>query len=344
MTVSRGRKFLFLILGNTRAVSALVCLLLLCGSSAAQAPASAAAHSGAPREQRITPAEILAEFEAPEDEPYRLGEGDEITVEIWGHPELSARHVIGPDGIISQSVAGSLRLAGLTRDEAVAEITQALNRYYKFLSVTLRVDKYTSNRILILGRVAKPGALQFDVPPTLLQVITEAGSLPIGGIGADKAALTRCAVFRGRDRVVWIDLRKLLKDANPAMNLRLRRNDIVYLPDADDQLVYVLGEVQRPGAMRLTPEMVLLDALAEAGGLTLNASADKIQLIRPSKGSSEILSLNQILSPNTKSNFSLEEGDIIYAPRRTLARFGYVLEKVNPITTYLLLGAALRPK
>ena len=194
------------------------------------------------KEKTISTAEIVRRFEGPQVNAYTLGEGDEISVDIWMHPELSGKHVVGPDGKITLPVAGVLTLAQLTREDAQAAVLQALSKFYTDLAVTLRVDRYTSFRIYILGRVSTPGALQFESQPTLLDVVTRAGALPIGGIGADKAGLGRCAIIR-RDQMIWVDLKALVSQGNFSLNIHLSRNDLVYMPDAGDQLVYVLGEV-----------------------------------------------------------------------------------------------------
>jgi len=41
-------------------------------------------------------------------------------------------------------------------------------------------------------------------------------------------------------------------------------------------------------------------------------------------------------------NSSLEEGDIIFVPKRGFARFGYVMQKASPISTFAILGNSLR--
>ncbi len=147
----------------------------------------------------ISTEDIVRQFEAPELVSYTLGKGDEITLEIWNHPELSGKHLVGPDGKITLPVAGVVSILDCTREEAQKKIAGAFATLYSDLAVTVRVDHYTSYRIFVLGRVGNPGALQFDSQPTLLDVITRAAVLPIGGIGADKAGLGRCAIIRGRD-------------------------------------------------------------------------------------------------------------------------------------------------
>jgi polysaccharide export outer membrane protein len=177
--------------------------------------------------------------------------------------------------------------------------------------------------------------------PTLLEVITRAGALPIGGIGAEKATLNRCAVIRGSDRMVWINLKALFSQGNLAYNIRLRRNDVIYIPDSDDQMVYVLGEVHHPGAFRLTPDMSMMDAFAQAGGPTKDASTNHMQLIRPVQSEKRTFTMKQITEPQREINAALQEGDIIFVPKRGLANFGYWIEKFNPIATVLILGAAV---
>jgi len=293
------------------------------------------------RSRAFTSAEILKSFDSPPDESYRLGDGDEISIDVWARPELTGKHQVGPDGRITMPLVGSMVIKDMTREEAAKAIASAYTNIYTNLSVSLRVDRYTSNRIYILGRVATPGLVHFDGSMTLLEAITRAGSLPVGGVGSEKAALTRCAVFRGRDQMAWIDLRSLMTGANLALNLRLRRDDIIYVPDADDQMVYVLGEVKTPGALHLTADMSLLDALSKAGGPTEDASTAKIHVVRPSKELDREFRLRDLLSPDPALNFALEEGDIIYMPKRRTGSVGYFLQKLGSISGLVVMGGAL---
>jgi polysaccharide export outer membrane protein len=293
------------------------------------------------KQKTLSTEAIIRQFEAPALVSYTLGKGDEITVEVWNHPELSGRHVVGPDGKITLPVAGVISVLDLTREDGQQTIAAAFAKLYSDLAVTLRVDRYTSYKIFILGRVGSPGALQFDSQPTLLDVVTRAASLPIGGIGADKAGLGRCAIIRGRDQMIWIDLKVLLSQGNLGLNIRLARNDLVYMPDAGDQLVYVLGEVQHPGAFRLTPDMSFLDAFTQAGGLTDDASQDKIAVVRTVNGAQREFRFKDLLAGPRELNLSLEEGDVIYVPKRGLAKLGYVLQKTSSLAGFAVVGTVV---
>lgn len=279
--------------------------------------------------------EALAAFEAPIDPVYRLGEGDHVSVQVWGRPELNAKHVIGPDGRITLPLAGPLRISETTREDAATLVGKAFARYYQKPAVTVSVDQYTANRIIVLGRVQNPGAITFDRPPTLLEALSRAGSLPV----IDKqATLTRCAVFRGREQVIWVDLKRLLNRGDTAYNIRLKAGDLVYIPDSFDTLVYVLGAVHKPGAYRLTPDMSLMDALAQAGGPNEDAAPESIGIYRPGQQAFEATPLNALLKDQPRRNYGLEEGDVIYVPKSGIAEVGYVLRQLLPGIAFMTFG------
>ncbi|GGX36522.1 SLBB domain-containing protein [Undibacterium squillarum] len=270
---------------------------------------------------------ILAEFEADAEPVYRLGEGDQLMLSVWGRPELTGKTVIGPDGQMSMFLIGSQKLSGLTREEAQQKLTKALEKFYKKPVLSLAVEQYQNNRVTILGRVQNPGTIVFDRPPTILEVLAKAGSLPV----IDKqATLTRCAVFRGREKVIWVDLQRLLTRSDPTYNIRLKPNDLVYIPDSNDTSVYVLGSVLRPGAYRLTPDMSLLDALSQAGGPNEDANLEEIGIYRASRKAIERIPFKSLLTADRRLNFSMEEGDIIYVPKSGVAQIGYTLRQLLP--------------
>jgi len=288
-----------------------------------------------------TPADVLREFDAQPETDYRLGEGDQIEIDVWGRPELSAKHVVGPDGKITLPYAGTLKVSELTRSEVEQASLKLWEQSYEGLNVTVSVLKYEGNRIFVLGRVAQPGVLHFDGQPTLLEAVARAGGLPAVGSGTEKPGLTRCIVFRGKDKVVWIDLRSLLNGSNLALNIHLRRDDTLFLPDSDDQLVYVMGEVLRPGAVRLTPDMTFMDALSQAGGPTKDA-ASKIHLVRHRAGVEREIAFNDIVHKGPSPDVVMENGDIIYIPRSGMAKLGYVMQQVSPATSYLLFATGVK--
>jgi polysaccharide export outer membrane protein len=72
-----------------------------------------------------------------------------------------------------------------------------------------------------------------------------------------------------------IELDGLISGKNPSKNIIIRPNDILSVPAAE--VVYVLGEVGRPGGFTLHEHASIsaLEALAMANGLTLKTAKPK---------------------------------------------------------------------
>ena len=276
------------------------------------------------------PLEALRSFQPPEDEEYRLGKGDEITVDFAGRPDLAAKLIVGPDGRIALPLAGDVMLDGLTRSQAARAIDSALSGYYSNLASQVTVTKYTSNKILLLGAVDKPDILTFDGTPTLLEALTRGGL----ETGANKSSQIpeRCAIYRGRDQVVWVQLTALIDSGNGLADLRLRRDDVIYVPNGAERFVSVIGEVQKSGAVPLTSTSTLASVLAEAGGFTGKAGNNPhIQIVDPATGYSRIISFNDILNPAKSLEITRGPGEIIFVPQSGLYRAPYVLERFSPL-------------
>ena len=328
----------------TFALALAAATLAACGTQVRlpEADANTAAFQRAEKTEKVdyVDREALAAFERGAAEPlYRVGEGDKLTVSVWGRPEVSGKHTVGPDGRLAIPLAGTVKVALATRDEAAGSIRDALLPYYKSPSVSVAVDEYTSNRVILLGRVENPGIVRFDTPPTLLEALARGGSLPVLD---KKATLTRCAIFRGREQVIWVDLRKLLNNTDASYNIRLKPNDLIYIPDSDDTLVYVMGDVHKPGSYRLTPNMSVTDALAQAGGPTEQAAPKEIAIYRPSKKAILRAPLASLMTADKQVNVFLEEGDIVFVPRNGLAEVGFFFRQIAPGLSVFTLASLLK--
>jgi polysaccharide biosynthesis/export protein len=290
--------------------------------------------------------ELIRQFEETSQGEYTISAGDEIDVQVPTHTELQGHHVVGPDGKITLPIVGSISVTGQTREGAAEAITTAFEQYYTEVRVAIQVTKYGSNRVIVVGRVASPGPIFFDSAPTLLEALAKGGAYSprASGIANPGAAPTinRCAIYRGSEEVLWVDLKKLFASGTSAIDITLRRGDVVYVPDEQESQVSVLGQVRRPGAVTLGSEMRLVDVLALAGGLTEDAAGGKIRVLRPSTGlTREVAFADLVKSHGSKdiADISLENGDVIYVPQTGFAKVGYVLQKLSPMGSLLMFGA-----
>jgi polysaccharide biosynthesis/export protein len=288
---------------------------------------------------KLSPEKQLQNFEPAVDEEYQLGAGDEISLDFPGRPELSKKYIVGPDGRITLPIVGPLMVANLTRAAAAKAIVDALSSDYTNLSVTVNIEKYGSNRVIVLGNVLHPGVFYFDNTPTLLDAVSRGGlqSTPFNKDGLPD----RCMIYRGNDQVLEVDLRALLRSGSAMADVRLRRNDIVFIPSQADQFVTVLGEVNKPGAIPLTPESTLPSVLAQAGGLGEGAgSSPNVQIIEKSTNSSRVIPWKQLMTPAGISEVRLQPGDVIVIPKSGFYKATYFLQRISPMTSLLSLGLA----
>ena len=323
------------------------CLLLVCSAALhAQAPQpeTASQPGNQPPGQtqqtpqlKTSPLKALQNFEPEANAEYDLGAGDVISLNFPGRPELSAKGVIvGPDGRITLPMAGSINVADKTRSQAGKMIVDALSPYYNNLTVTVDVEKYGSNRVIVLGNVQHPGVLYFDGTPTLLDVIARGGLMANTTSAAPGSAPRdglpeRCAIYRGNDQVIWVDLKSLLQGGNSMADLRLKRNDVVFIPSQQEVFVSVMGAVMHPGAVPLTSQSTLVSVLAQSGGMAEGAGS-KIQIVQPATGKTVTVSYKSILTPNGANEVQLHSGDIIVVPQSGLYKSTYVLQRLSPIT------------
>jgi polysaccharide biosynthesis/export protein len=300
----------------------------------------------------LSPARILQNFEPAAGEEYTIGPGDQISLDFPGRPELAGPKVVGPDGRITLPLVGGIDVSDRTRSQVAALIVKALSAYYKDLSVTVSVDKYASNRVIVLGNVTHPGVMYFDDTPTLLDVVARAGMLastegePISVRTATSVPSTRdgiparCAIYRGNDQVVWVDLRAMLQNGNSMADVRLRRNDVIFIPAQQEVFVSVLGDVGHPGAVPLTPESTLTSILAQSGGLSEGAS-NNIQVIQPSTGKTTTISFKNLLTPQGVDEVRLHAGDVVFVPYSGLAKFTYVFQRISPVASMGIISALI---
>jgi polysaccharide export outer membrane protein len=316
-----------------------------------QVPASSTLPAAAPKSPAepaltVRDQKVLESFEPAANAEYTLGAGDEISLDFPGRPELDGKTAVGPDGMITLKLAGAVRVADLTRDAAGKAIVDTLSKYYNNLTVTVSIDKYSANKVRVIGYVQHPGEILFEDTPTLLDAIGRAGliSPTVVANGATTnvgpGVPETCTIYRGNDTAVQVELRKLLVSGNTLADMRLRRNDIVYVPQPKERFVSVLGEVARGGNIPLAPESTLTSILAEAGCCGEGGGFNpKIHVIQPSTNKTYDIQYNKLMSLNGQEEFTLHSGDIIIIPKSGMYKATYMLQRISPIATMVSIAA-----
>jgi polysaccharide export outer membrane protein len=257
----------------------------------------------------------------PPSEPYILGPGDVLEIEIAEVPGTLSRTFVMPDGMVYFNLAGGVTAEGLTQAEFGARLTNALKRDYSNPLVNVSLVEVRSRRYWILGRVFKPGIYPLRQPTTLLEAISTSGGLftsQFSGTTEELADLSNSIVIRDGD-ILPVDFQRLVREGDTSQNIYLRNNDLVYLPSATSSTVLLLGAVAVPQAVGYKDTLTLVECVAQGKGPAKEACLDKLVIVRGTlaKPSAALVDLRAILA-GREPDVRLQPGDIVWIPRRPL--------------------------
>ena len=104
------------------------------------------------------------------------------------------------------------------------------------------------------------------------------------------------------------------------------------------QKVLVLGEVRSPGVFPMDGPMTALEAVARAGGFTVDAETGTILLIRGDFRKPTLMTLDLksfVDGIAMKDNILLDKGDVLYVPVRPITNvtrfFGHIASILSPV-------------
>jgi polysaccharide export outer membrane protein len=267
---------------------------------------------------------------------YRLGPGDQITASVRDRKEIEMKPaLIGADGAVELPYTGRIQAQGLSTQELAREIETKLKSIVLNPVVTVEVTDYGSQPVSVLGAVNKPGVHKLRGNQTLIEVLSLAeglkneagniikitrakssGELPLPNAKQDSTGEYTSAEVR---------IKGLLDARAPELNIQIRAHDVITVPRAE--LVYVLGNVHRPGGFPLTEResITVLQALAMAEGLEPGALTSSAKILRPSESSDapvEIaVNVKKILA-NTALDQPLKPNDVLFIPNSATKTVG----------------------
>jgi polysaccharide export outer membrane protein len=259
---------------------------------------------------------------------YRLGPGDLIEIRVFGVAQLDQTLRISATGTIKLPIVDQISAAGLSAAELERRIAERLHGdVVKDPQVSVFVKEYRSQPVTVLGAVRNPGQFQITLQLRLVDILSLAGGLqPNAG---DEAMIQRPSPNGTGDEIVKIDLRELLEKGDLRLNMAMRGGDVIHVRAREDKFVYVVGELNRPGAFAVPPkrEMRVSEVFALAGGASKTAKANESSLIRyDAQGQRQDVMVNftEILK-GKQEDFFVRGEDIIFVPGSKVKTFANTL-------------------
>ena len=245
----------------------------------------------------------LAAQAAPQGE-YVLGAGDQIRISVYQNQDLLLETRVTEGGTISFPLLGTVKLGGLSVSDAEKKIATGLRdgNFLKQPQVSILVIAIKANQVSVLGQVNRPGRYPLESGSSKLsELLAQAGGI-VAGSGTDIVVVS--GLRDGKPFRKDVDFPKVFASTGTVEDLYLQNGDAIWVDRAT--MVYIYGEVQRPGPQALIRDYTVLQALATGGGLTQRGTERGIRVHRRDEKTGEV----HIIQPGM--NDKLQNGDVIY--------------------------------
>jgi polysaccharide export outer membrane protein len=244
-----------------------------------------------------------------------LGPGDFLEVSEYHTPGFHSAVRVSAAGTVTLPMVNEIEVGGMDEHAAAHAIEAVLVTKGILLhpEVQVLVISYAGQDVSVLGEVSRPGVYPYTLHHRLLDLISAAaGTAPTAG------------------RLVNIYHRSDPKTPHPVVldpsgtdtaadhNPELSPGDTVQISRAG--LVYVVGDVVRPGGFAVDPAqgLTVVQALSLAWGPSLNAATGKALLIQEQKGGRIMLTLNlKRMLHGQEPDLPVHDRDILYVPDST---------------------------
>ena len=217
------------------------------------------------------------------DQEYRISKNDLLEIMVYEELDLSKTVRVSSDETISYPLLGSISVAGLTTKELEAKLTELLaKKYLVSPQVTVFIKEFS--KVSVLGQVKNPGSYELKSGLRVIEAIALAGGFTDN---ADPTKIKLSRIKGGQIETINIDSIETVENLDKGKNMILEPNDVIVVEER--VMISVVGQVRNPGRYILKKDMMVIEAIALAGGLTDTAAADRTQVIRKQDGKEKII-------------------------------------------------------
>ena len=161
---------------------------------------------------------------------YRLFRGDTLSILAVGFPDgIGINSItVGLDGYVQLPYVGSVKMEGLTLDEAKAVLMDSLTQYLRIPDLSLVITNYGPRKVYVMGEVNKPG-----VQNMAIDNMNAYAALASAGGWARKGRSTRIQIMRVVDGTMYyrtLNMKAYTVKHDLTQNVEIEDGDILYVP------------------------------------------------------------------------------------------------------------------
>ncbi|MFH0994385.1 MAG: polysaccharide biosynthesis/export family protein [Pseudomonadota bacterium] len=269
-------------------------------------------------EYRMGPGDVLEivyhlKYEkTPED--YRIEVQDRISINLPYHPQYSSSALVRSDGKITAPLIGDITAESKTPMELAADLHREYNKFFIVPSVTVALEDFNVKVAELKKAITTAARGQSKIAP-----VSPDGRISFPLIGGMQ--------------VQGFTVAQVEKTINESYAKQVRNLNItLILLEIHHPKLYVLGEVERPGAYDIASVPNVLNALALSGGFKKSGELEEIAIFR-NEGLERPISfkvdIKKALSTGVAlTNIKLKPGDIIYVPKTRLDERNDTIERI----------------
>ncbi|MEG2569136.1 MAG: polysaccharide biosynthesis/export family protein, partial [Acinetobacter sp.] len=230
-----------------------------------------------------------------------IGPGDEIHVQLYGKDNAVHDLKVGREGYIDFPDLGPISATGLTFQQFRKDLEARIKEQMIGVNVFISFGSMRAMQVFVMGDAYRPGAYNVSGMATVTQVLQAAGGIDTVG------SLRKIQVKRAGQKVIDVDLYKMLVWGDTSQDIRLQAGDTVFVP-AKGSEVAINGLVKRPAIYELRSTASLAEVLALAGGVKA-AALQEVSIERHTDTGLRVFNLT--LANAHDRSFSIRDGDKI---------------------------------
>jgi polysaccharide biosynthesis/export protein len=274
--------------------------------------------------------------------PLTLLPGDTITVRASSNDNSEYEGlIIDDEGKVHVPIAGPVQISGLAPHQAERTIEGVLQKFDRFVRVSVIVTAWGGHFATVIGAVANEGPKTLTPSMRIAELLAASGGpLRVENEGELKyiADLDGARLMR-KSQVVPISVRLALS-GDPKHNVLVHPGDQLFVPAGLGSRIAVLGIVGAGGAMvTYRPGIRVTEALALAGGVTVDSDFEDVRVVRGPLKNPKVyqFSLEALVDGNT-GDVQLAPGDVVFVSEHWAATMSQVLDRIAPLLSIAVTG------